>query len=848
MSRCSMKILVVDDDPTQLKALSFLLCREGQEVVTASTGNEALALLRARSFDLILLDLKLPDIPGADLVPRIGEISPKAEILIVTGYPSLEGALEAFHPQVVGFLSKPVRADQLDRVIGRLAERRRVAKENTKLHTNVRTAKRQWELTFDAITDPILVADAEGLIVRANQAAHEHFGASSQGVTGASYVEKVHGPGSGAELWPGREALHREAPCVREVQGLVTPGTYSVSSYPVKWENGPAVVHCFRNITERAQAEQRLKALNEIARLVNQSLDLKSVLQSAVSVVSQSIHGERIAVFTVDDKNGSLALAALREEFGDQPSGSQDSLRESFPIRGTRFEKCFTGRHAIYTPDLTSDPFPNQRTLVENGILSDLLVPILSGPELIGALAIGRAIKEAFTEEELRFAEDVSVHLGIAINKARMYGELQAAYDELKNTQRQIIQQERLKAMGAMASGIAHDFNNLLMGILGYAGLLNHGGGLSDRSTGYVRNIEMIAENAAQVVARLREFYRRPADGEDLVLVQMSALVEEALSVTKPRWHDMALKNGTNIEIRKELAEIPTFLGNASELRDVLTNLILNAVDAMPEGGTITIRAGRGPRGAKGGGRTAVTIRPPEKNGRTVLADREEVTLEVIDTGTGMSPEVRGRCLEPFFTTKGKQGTGLGLATLYGTVERHGGSIEIESEVGKGTSFRIRLSVRLGARMQSSAPSLGKVRQLRTLIVDDEPHVREIVSAYLESDGHSVATAEDGLVALERFRKDHFDLVLTDKGMPGLSGDQLAEQIQELAPEVPIIMLTGWAAWLQSHDQLPRGISRVVGKPVTRDKLREAVAEVCQETDDTGTAGSDETPLSAVIG
>jgi signal transduction histidine kinase/CheY-like chemotaxis protein len=517
-------------------------------------------------------------------------------------------------------------------------------------------------------------------------------------------------------------------------------------------------------------------------------------------------------------------------------------------MAGTRFEQCLAENRAVYTPDLTLPPFPQRRTLVENGILSDVLAPIQSESEVIGALAIGRATRDAFTEDERAFVEAVSVHLAPAIRKARMFDELRRAYEDLKKTQRQIIQQERLKAMGTMASGIAHDFNNLLMGILGYSELLDVAGSLPENTREYVRNIEIAAQDAARLVARLREFYRPQDSVEVLGEVKLDALIEQALTLTMPRWRSMAMTNGAEIRICRDMGNIPDFLGYGPELRDMLTNLILNAADAMPKGGTLTIRTRHVPSRPVRQNTPSHSTRGGNGKYSGDLECRDEVTLEVIDTGIGMSDDVRERCLEPFFSTKGRKGTGLGLAMVYGAVQRHNGVIEIDSKLGQGTTFRIRLSVDLHRPVPVGAVSLAHVRQLRALIVDDEPYVRDVVSGYLKADGHAVTTAENGVDALDKFLRDRFDLVLTDKGMPKLSGDQLAERLQGLAPDVPVILLTGWGASIHAHHRPPIGVRRVLSKPVTRDQLRMAIAEVIREDKGSQCVNSEDTVLSETIG
>jgi signal transduction histidine kinase len=376
--------------------------------------------------------------------------------------------------------------------------------------------------------------------------------------------------------------------------------------------------------------------------------------------------------------------------------------------------------------------------------------------------------------------------------------ELQKALAELKATQQHVIQQERLRALGEMASGIAHDFNNALVPILGFAELLKMSPTtLADRenAASYIDMIHTSAKDAASVVSRLRQFYRKQEEGEVFEAVNLDKLVKQTVTLTRPRWKDQAQANGATIQVRLDLEAVPAISGEEAALREVLTNLIFNAVDAMPAGGTITLRTRR---------------------------DADSAIVEVGDSGTGMTEEVRKRCLEPFFSTKGERGTGLGLSMVFGIVQRHEGSIDIRSEEGRGTTFAIRLPLHQHAEEEAAvAGEESPQKPLRVLVVDDEPQVRDLLSAVLTNDGHRVQMAEDGVSGLRCFRDGRFDVVLTDKAMPGMSGDQMACAIKQMSPEMPIILLTGFGQFLNKED-LP-GVNVLLNKPVGIRTLREAL-------------------------
>jgi signal transduction histidine kinase len=382
--------------------------------------------------------------------------------------------------------------------------------------------------------------------------------------------------------------------------------------------------------------------------------------------------------------------------------------------------------------------------------------------------------------------------------------ELEKALAELKTTQKQVIQQERLSAIGQMASGIAHDFNNTLTPILGFSELLLNNDAVLQNPKQARRFIEMLrtsAQDAASVVSRLREFYRPAEASAEFPAVDLTRIVGQAISLTEPKWGAQAQASGIDIEVVPVFCDSLVVAGEEPALREVLTNLIFNAVDAMPHGGRITIET------ALEAGKAALRIR---------------------DTGTGMSEEVRQRCIEPFFSTKGERGTGLGLSMVYGIIERHRGQLEIESELDKGTTFIIRLpcadpSASVAKTTQSHlAPIADK---LSILVVDDDERVCEVVAEYLRSDGHETVIVTSGQAAVTQVREKKFDVVFLDRAMPEMSGDQAAELIKQIQPDLPVIMLTGFGALIEVTGSRPRAVDAVLGKPVTLAMLRQTLSK-----------------------
>ncbi len=420
---------------------------------------------------------------------------------------------------------------------------------------------------------------------------------------------------------------------------------------------------------------------------------------------------------------------------------------------------------------------------------------------IAGFVSIDRDISERKQAEEVVRKAGEELEMRVAERTA-----------ELREAQAQIVQQERLRALGEMAAGIAHDFNNQLTAVLGFTELLlEHPENLADkeRVARALQTINTAARDAAEVVRRLGEFYRPLEDAETFALVNLRHLVEQVVSFTQPKWQQQAQSRGVDVKFETDLREVPLVSGNEAELREVLTNLIFNAVDALQSSGEITVRT---------------------------YAIGVDVVLSVKDTGTGMTEEVRQRCLEPFFSTsclepffstKGEGGAGLGLSLAYGIIQRHRGTIRIESEVGKGTTVILQLPVQVGQQREAPGTEvMAKSRALHVLAVDDEPLSLQVVAGYLAADGHTVETATNGQEALKVFQAGGFDVVITDRAMPVMNGDQLAAMIKETTPDTPVILLTGFGDMILARDESVGNVAVVVGKPVTLAALREALAEV----------------------
>jgi signal transduction histidine kinase/HAMP domain-containing protein len=572
-------------------------------------------------------------------------------------------------------------------------------------------------------------------------------------------------------------------------------------------------------IAERKRAEAalhdqftRTKLLNQITHAISERQDLESILYVVLKQLEDHLAIDLGLVCLFERAAETLNIAALRLK-NPLLAGKLD-LHEGMvmSLEQTGLRVCKHGE-SVVTPDTYKSPALLSERFASAGFRAAAAVPLLVDGKLFGTLVVSR-LAEGFSPSECEFLHMLSEHMALALHQAQLHAELEKAYNELQKTQQTVMQQERLRALGQMASGIAHDINNALSPIVGFADLLVRGEkAMSANGKKYLQYIKTAGDDITHIVARLREFYRQRDSKEALQSLNLNDLARQVIDMTRPRWRDIPQSRGVMVEMRTDFdANLAPLVGIESELREALTNLVLNAVDAIPTGGIITVR-------------TRVGSRSPSEAPTHVL-------LEVGDTGVGMSEETRKRCLEPFYSTKGKRGTGLGLAMVYGVMERHGGQIDIQTELGHGTVFKLILPIR---RLPGADPvdcgDDGAPLPLNILCIDDEPLLRELLKEILEREGHRVSVADGGQSGVDEFRaaasRHHpFDVVLTDLGMPYFDGRQVVKTIKEESPATPIIMLTGWGTFMKEDGDMPEQVSGILTKPPRSNELREMLRRV----------------------
>ena len=669
----------------------------------------------------------------------------------------------------------------------------------------------------ESSNDAIIGKTLQGVITSWNPGAQRLFGYSAAEAIGQPMQMLIpperqsEEPEILARLARGESVDHFETVRRRKDGSLVD---ISTTISPVRDAGGQitGASNIARDITERKHQEarllaqlQRLRLLDQITHAIGERQDLASIYQVAVRSLEDQLPSDFSCVLSHDANSGELVVSSLGVH------DSVPSLDELTRLRvdGNGLSRCLGGE-LVYEADTAAVPFPFAQRLAQAGLSSMVLAPLQSETRVFGVLLSARRSAAAFSSGECEFIRQLSAHVALAAHQALLHESLQQAFDELRQTQQAALQQERLRALGQMASGIAHDINNAISPAMLYAESLLEREALSERARGQVESIARAVDDVAATVSRMREFYRAREPQLNLMPVKLNDLARQVIDLSRARWSDMPLRRGTVIDVRTELdPALPIVWGVESDIREALINLVFNAVDAMPEGGTLSLR-------------TRVLD----------AAGTAGVAIEVRDSGIGMDETTRRRCLEPFFTTKGERGTGLGLAMVYGTAQRHEAEIRIDSAPGAGTTVAIIFSAHGQPATAAPAP-LGRPRHgLRILIVDDDPVLLRSLRDTLEADGHSVEAASGGQAGITAFAAASaagaaYDVVVTDLGMPHVDGRHVAAAVKRQSPAAPVIMLTGWGQRMADDSDLPNGVDMVLSKPPRLADLRAALQRCC---------------------
>ena len=542
----------------------------------------------------------------------------------------------------------------------------------------------------------------------------------------------------------------------------------------------------------------KLTALLTVSQTVVQSLDLGTILATITQQVRAVIQVDECTVFMLDERDQMLKPVACDvKSFREEVMGM--TLKVGEGITGT---VALTGKGEIVNV-AESDPRAVQVPGTPEEQAALLCVPLPARERVLGVLTLARIGTRFFVQEDLELATLFAAQCSTAITNARMYEQVKQAYDELREAQAQLVQSAKLTALGEMAGGVAHDFNNILSAILGRTQLLQRGS-TDPEMLRQLRIIEQAALDGAMTVRRVQEFTRVRHD-ERFETLDVNPVLLGVVELTRSAWQTRAKERGIPIEARLDLRSRGTIAGNPSELREVFTNMVLNAVDAMPAGGRLSISS-------------------------------EDVDSELLvrirDTGTGMDARTKARVFDPFFTTKPVQGTGLGLSVAYGIVTRHHGHITVESEVGAGTEFTVHLPRgQVEGTAQLSPRSQVTPAALRILVVDDEQAVLDVLVDMLAARGHQVEPALGGEAAIAALAKVRPQVVFSDLGMPGLNGWDIAQRVKADLPGTTVVLVTGWGVQLDEVSAQRRGVDHILPKPFSIEDIERVLGQLTAAPD-----------------
>ncbi|HTY81140.1 MAG TPA: response regulator [Candidatus Bathyarchaeia archaeon] len=754
------RILVVDDEIGPRESLRMIL-KPSYEIATADSGETALRTLPAFNPDLVFMDIKMPKMDGIELLQRIKAVDPTIEAVMITAYASLDTVKNALTHGAFEYLIKPFSRADLEETVRRALARRQAELGKTSQLSNLVNEMRALAAKSSTLEETARREQAQQSLRVTQLSILREI---SRGILGQLDLAELTG-GITVQL---KESLGYDQADV--LLGAVLPDgvkTEGAIVCPIR-DDGSIVGYLVA--ANRASGRPIDPSERDLLEMLADSL--------AIAIRNSRLYGE------VAETKRSL------EQMVRSAGDAIISIDRRGAITGWNpaAERIFgwSAREAIGRSLLGM--FPEQYEQAARQALTGMRPA--SSFDLSAKRADGKVLNLAVTLS------------GVPGREGRVEGLLAIVRDMTaqRELETQMHQSEKLTALGQVAGGIAHDFNNLLQAILGYSQLMSKNLQNADVVRRGLSVIETAAVGGAETVRRIQKFARLRPD-EPFVSVELNQVVHDAVAITRPRWEERVAKGGVPLRLDLRLTPLPAVMGRPSELNEVITNLILNAIDAMPQGGTL-----------------GISTRPEED---------KHVVLSVADTGVGMPEHVRKRIFDPFFTTKGEVGTGLGLSVSYSIIQRHGGEMRAESQPGRGTTFTIVLPV--GTVEKPPAPGSTEAtgtRRGRILLVDNELPVMTVLGEMLTEAGHHVLPVASGVEAVRVFVPGGFDLVMTNLGMTGITGWDVAERVRASDPHVPLVFITGWGLQPEDRERCRKlGVLNVLFKPIHPNELHQAVQE-----------------------
>ena len=871
-------ILIVDDNPGNLKLLTKILTENGFRTRASDSGKHALKSIKQDPPELILFDVKMPEIDGYEVCRQLkaNPLSANIPVIFIRALKDEENKVKCFEMGGVDYITKPFQSEEiLARVrthvsMGRMQHHlEEIVHERT---SKLQTERKRFQKLFELASDGFFIHDFDGTIIDVNRQACKSLGYTREEVlhlkvseieTGVSHeqiIDLCNRADKGQHIII--EGQHRRK------DGSVFPVEISLGLFQ---EQEPKLILAIaRNITERKKAEEKLR---QYGYVISCSADMMAFMDrrfiyiaanqaylAAFNISREDLIGHTTSEVIGKDffkkvvkKNAEYCLAgnvvnyqewvefpAYEKRYMDITYSSYTD--ESNKIKGFVVNARNITEHKKMEESLRKSE-KNFRSIFENNSISivstddnyrllfvnpafckllgysaeelrQLGMPDITLPEdaersieLIGKMK-RREIEQFTTEKRYRRKDGIIVFAKVSVraiyDEAGKYLQSVATIEDItekRKMEEAILQSEKLKSLGTITAGIAHDFNNILAIISGKVQLLEMDYKSNKELSDQLSIIMRAIDDGTEISHRMLKFTKTKKNTTGFVSYDIKDLLIDSLNFTMPRWKSMAQAKGINYHIDKEnIKDVPAVLCNPTEVREVFINIINNALDAMPEGGSISFSTWKGD---------------------------DTAFAEITDTGEGMSEDVKKRVFDPYFTTKEAEGTGLGMSMAYGIITSHGGEIEVESKVGKGSTFKLQFPIttkKVCAIVTPEPEQETKNKSLRIMVVDDEVAICYILDKVLSRYGHRVKTIDNGADAIELTKTESFDLVLCDLAMPEVSGYDVIEVLNRLEKSPKIGIITGWGEKLKPLEERLK-VDFIVKKPFKFSALKRQIKE-----------------------
>jgi PAS domain S-box-containing protein len=766
------RVLVVEDNRDTSALLADLLEAEGYQVESVGSGEAALAALDAApDIDLLVLDLMLPGMSGYDVIERLRAHTDLRDtpILVLSALSSPSARVRGLRDGADDYMTKPFLPEELVARARTLVTRRLLERRTSEIQALAQIAQAS-----------LSAAGPEALLERMVEIVADAFGADAAAILIADEARGVLRARAAVGFGGALDALSVPLGAGAAGQALSTRAPVVIADDAA---GDPRV-------TNPVVRRERFRSLMA-APLVIGGHGI-GVLEVARRTRRIDARAQRLLLIVADRIAAALEHARLEGEARDLADVVR-RIGEGVIVTDLEdrvlFANCaFYAMVGAAGEDLTGQRWTDFLSSAQD---TAALMARLRHPQFQGELLL-----------ITRSGDPRPVHLSLGtvdrgeqgVQRIGVFRDISPEH-ELRF---RVIREQKFRTLGSLAAGVAHNINNRLTPVLGWTEMLLERleAGETIDPAELAHALKVINQGAADSVGTVRRLqeYSRPTRVRGPEAVELREVVEQLLALTRPQWDNEAARRGVRYEIDLRVAPAPPILAVASEVREALLNILENALAAMPEGGRLTI---------------------------AIDGDGERARIAIRDTGRGMSPEVQRLAFEPFFTTRSAEGgTGLGLSLAQEIVHRYGGTIALESREGAGTTFTLTFPA-VSGETGPPAVFLPVLEPLRVLVVEDEPEVLDLVRAMLTHAGHHVLGAASGREAIGLFEREPVDLVITDLGMPGLTGLGLAAEVKRRRP-VPVVLLTGWAQEVEAESA---GLVDVVlAKPFSREKLFGAMA------------------------